>query len=312
MVGKINLDGFDSLVSVVLPTFNRARLIGRAIQSILSQNYTNFELIIVDDCSRDNTEKVITSFHDERIRYIRHEKNKGAVAARNTGIRAARGEYVAFQDSDDEWLPEKLGKQMKVFESAPLDFGVVYTSYWLIDNGTITYYPPLDIVKQTEGNIHDALLVTNFINTPTAVVKRECFEKAGMFENLPRLQEWGLWLRISKYYKFKHINEALINAYRQSDSISRNMDALIVARKYILNKYFGEISKKPKLLRQHYFDIGTFLCLNGEIAEGRKYFFRAMRTNPIDPKLQLSTLTSIFGQNVYDKVAVFYLRAKSQ
>jgi glycosyltransferase involved in cell wall biosynthesis len=267
----------------------------------------------VDDCSTDNTENVVRSFCDERIRYIRHEENKGAVVARNTGIKAARGEYIAFQDSDDEWLSEKLAKQLRAFKFGPPDLGVVYTSFWLIDSGSgrKTYCPPLD-VKQTEGNIHHVLLETNFISTPTAVVRKECFEKAGMFESLPRLQEWDLWLRISKHYSFGHINEPLVNAYLQPDSISRNMNAFIIARKYILEKYFDEISKKPKLLRRHYFDIGTLHCLNGEIEAGQSYFFKAIRINPFDAKLFLSTLVSIFGLGAYNKVASVYLRAKAQ
>jgi glycosyltransferase involved in cell wall biosynthesis len=245
------------------------------------------------------------------MRYIRHEKNKGAVAARNTGIKAARGEYIAFQDSDDEWLSEKLEKQVRAFKFGPPDLGVVYTSFWLIDSGRKTYFPSSD-VKQTEGNLHQALLEANFIGTPTAVVRKECFEKTGMFENLPRLQEWDLWLRISKHYCFKHIDEPLVNAYCQPDSISRNMNDFIVARELILEKYFDEISKKPKILRRHYFETGTILCLNGEIEAGRNYFFKAMRINPFNAKLFLSTLASIFGLSLYNKVVAIYLRAKEQ
>jgi len=298
-------------VSIIIPTYNRARLLGRAIQSIINQTYLNFEIIVVDDCSRDNTENIVRRFCDERIRYIRHGENKGAATTRNTGINAARGEYIAFQDSDDEWLSEKLEKQINAFKFGPPDLGVVYTSFWRIDRGRKTYIPSSD-VKQTEGNIHDALLEKNFVNTPTAVVRKECFEKAGMFENLPRLQEWGLWLRISKHYCFKHINEPLVNAYRQPDSISRNINAFIMARKYILDKYFNEISKKPKLLGKHYFEIGTLLCLNGDIEAGRNYFFKAMRIHPFNAKLLLSTLVSIFGLKTYNKLAVLYLRAKAQ
>ena len=105
-------------VSIIIPTYNRAHLIGRAIQSVLNQTYQNFEIIVVDDGSTDNTEEMIKEFqkHDKRIKYIRHEKNRGGAAARNTGIKVARGEYIAFQDSDDEWLPEKLEKQMDVFQ----------------------------------------------------------------------------------------------------------------------------------------------------------------------------------------------------
>ncbi len=95
-------------VSVVIPTYNRAHLVGRAIQSVLNQTYHDFEIIIVDDGSIDNTEDVVKSLNDPSIRYTRHDQNRGGSAARNTGIKMARGEYVAFQDSDDEYLPEKV------------------------------------------------------------------------------------------------------------------------------------------------------------------------------------------------------------
>lgn len=298
-------------VSIVIPTFNRARLLRRAIQSVLNQTYSNFEIIVVDDCSSDNTEDAVRSIRDERILYIRHEKNKGAFEARNTGIKAAKGKYIAFQDSDDVWLPEKLDKQMKVFDSASRDIGVVYTSFWLIHNSSRTMHPPSDI-RQTEGNIHEALLEANFVGTPTAVVRKECFEEAGLFENLPRLQEWSLWLKISKRYCFKHINEPLVNAYQQPDSISRNTDAYVLARKRILEKYFEEISKKPKILKRHYFEIGTLQCLDGEVKEGRNCFFKAIRISPLDAKLLLSTLASIISISVYSKVVAIYLRIKSQ
>ncbi len=299
------------LVSVVIPTFNRARLLSRAIQSILTQTYQTFEIIVVDDCSNDNTAEVLRNIRDKRIKYVRHDKNMGGAAARNTGIKASQGEYIAFQDSDDEWLPSKLEKQMNEFEIGPPNLGVVFTGYWLNDQNRRTCRPPL-YLKKTEGEIHDALLEANFVATPTAVVRRECFEKAGFFESLPRLQEWELWLRVSKFYSFRHIDEPLVNAYHQSDSISRNTKAFIIARKFILAKYFKEISKKPELLKQHYFDIGTLLCLNQEVAEGREYFMWALQINFFDVKIILSTLASIFGQRAYDRISALYLRSKGQ
>jgi glycosyltransferase involved in cell wall biosynthesis len=298
------------LVSIVLPTYNRANLLGRALRSIINQTYSNFEVIVVDDCSNDATEHVVKSFRDERMRYIRNERNMGAVLSRNTGITAGRGKYIAFQDSDDEWLSTKLEKQMNAFNFGTPDLGVVYTSFWLIDKGKKVFVPRSDL-KHTEGKIHSDLLWENFVTTPTAVVRKECFEKVGMFENLPRLQDWALWLRISKDYRFEHIKEPLLNAYRQPDSISRNINAFIVARKYILHKYFEEISKKSKLLGKHYFEIGVFLCLSGDIEAGRKYFQKAIRAHPFDAKLLLSFLASFFGLTIYTKLAVLYLRTKT-
>jgi glycosyltransferase involved in cell wall biosynthesis len=297
----------NPLVSIVLPTYNRAHLLRRAIQSILNQTYQNFEIIVVDDCSSDNTEEVVKSFCDERIRYVRNKEHKGAPFSRNIGIRIACGEYIAFQDSDDEWLPKKLEKQMDVFKNSSRELGVVYTSFWRIGEGRRFRVPPSNF-KLNEVDIHEILLETNFIGMPTAVVRKECFEKVGLFdETLPRLQEWDLWIRISRYYHFKHIDEPLVICYLQPDSISRNINAHIQALKHILNKYFEEMSKKPKILGKHYYEIGTLLCLNGNIQEGKSYFFKAVKTYPFNMKLLFSMALSLLGQEAYNKVATTYL-----
>jgi glycosyltransferase involved in cell wall biosynthesis len=293
-------------VSIILPTYNRKLLLGRAIQSILDQSYQNFEIIVVDDCSSDNTDKFVKSIKDKRIQYIQLKKRKGANIARNTGIKAAKGDYIAFQDSDDVWLDRKLEKQMKAFKESPEDIGVIYTSRINLADGKKSIIPSPDI-EPKEGNLHDILLKTGFIATPTAVVKRECFAKVGMFdENLPREQDWDLWIRISKHYRFKHIDEPLVKSYLQTDSISGNTNSWIIARKLILEKYFDEISKKPEVLSDHYYWIGTALILNGEIKVGRSYFLKAIRLYPFKITLLLSTLASLFGLKTYNKALNFW------
>lgn len=116
-------------VSVVIPTHNRSSLLRRAIQSVLDQTYQDFEIIVVDDASTDDTEAVVKGFADERIRYVRHSENRGEAASRNTGIRLAKGEYIAGHDDDDVWLPPKLEKQVKAFEKASPKVGVVSPDY---------------------------------------------------------------------------------------------------------------------------------------------------------------------------------------
>jgi len=297
----------DLLVSVILPTYNRAHLLRRSIQSILDQTYQEFEIIVVDDCSSDSTEEVVKSFHDERIRYIRNEKHMGAPFSRNVGIRVARGEYIAFQDSDDIWLPRKLAKQINAFKNGPKELGVVYTSFWRIEGNKGICIPQPNF-KRSEGDVHEILLETNFIGTPTAIVKKECFEKVGMFdEKLLRLQDWDLWIRISKYYHFKHINEPLAICYLQHDSISRNINAYIQALKYIVEKHFEEMSKRPKALGRHYYEIGALLCLSGKMREGKSYFFKAVKTYPFRIKLLFSIVFSLIGQKMFNKVAAIYL-----
>ena len=151
--------------------------------------------------------------------------------------------------------------------------------------------------------MHDILLREDLdLGTPTAVIKRECLEIAGIFdERLPREQDWDLWIRISRHYLFKHIDEPLLISYSQTDSITRNMNSLIIARKLILEKYFEEISKKPELLSYHYQSIGTALFLNGEIKAGISYFFKAIRRYPIKTFLLLSALAFLFGHKLYRK-----------
>jgi glycosyltransferase involved in cell wall biosynthesis len=269
-------------VSIIIPTYNRAQLIGRSIHSVLNQTYQDFEIIVVDDGSTDNTAEVIKKFQEKekRIRYIKQARNKGAAAARNTGIKNAKGEFIAFQDSDDEWLPGKLEKQMNVFENASPEVGIVYTGFWRIENDKKTYIP-FSWVKQKEGNIHKELLKGNFVTTQSIVVRKKCFEKAGMFdENLPRLQDWELVIRLSKYYDFKCIDKPLMISYYTSNSISSNQDALIIAQKLILKKYFGDIKKNKKVLANHYLGIGINLCANREIEEGESYFIKAFKTYP--------------------------------
>ena len=115
-------------VSVILPAFNRVSLLGRAIDSILSQTYSDFELIVVDDCSTDNTEQFVAELasKDGRIRYIKHSENSGVATARNTGIDLSAGRYIAFQDDDDEWLPDKLERHVAILDSLPNDVVMTY------------------------------------------------------------------------------------------------------------------------------------------------------------------------------------------
>ena len=112
----------DGLVSIIMPSWNTGRFIAESIKSVLKQTYQNWELLIVDDCSTDNTDEIVAGFNDKRIRYFKNEKNSGAAITRNRAIREARGEWIAFLDSDDLWAPEKLTKQLGIYEGAWLCF----------------------------------------------------------------------------------------------------------------------------------------------------------------------------------------------
>lgn len=121
----------DGLVSVIMPSWNTDRFIGESIQSVINQTYTNWELIIVDDCSTDSTDNVVASYKDDRIRYLKNKKNSGAALTRNRALREAKGEWIAFLDSDDLWMPEKLEKQINFMKENK--YALSYTEYEKID-----------------------------------------------------------------------------------------------------------------------------------------------------------------------------------
>lgn len=304
---------FRNKVNIILPTYNRAQLIARAIKSVLNQTYRDFEIIVVDDGSTDNTEEVVKKIDDKRIRYIRHKENKGAAAARNTGIKASKDQYIAFQDSDDEWPPEKIEKQIIAFENVSPKVGVVYTGFWKTQDNKKVYMPSFNI-KSKEGDIHKSLLKGNFIGTPTTLIKRECFERTGMFdEKLPILEDWELWIRISKYYHFKYIDAPLLISHYSPGGVNEpSFPIKVKALKLILEKHFNDIKKDMKVLAGHYFYIGHVLCLSGKIVQGRNYFIKAIITYPLDIRFFLLTLISLFGQSAYTKIRKFYRRFLSR
>ncbi|MCK4891386.1 MAG: glycosyltransferase family 2 protein [Candidatus Pacebacteria bacterium] len=297
----------NPLVSVIIPTYNRARLLKRSVGSVLNQTFQDFEIIIIDDGSTDNTESIIKSFSDPRIKYIKNEKNIGANAARNIGIKISKGKYIAFQDSDDEWLTNKLEKQIRTFETASLKVGVVYTGRLWIKNGKKIYIP-LKRVKQKEGNIHKELYKSSFITTSVILVKKECFKKSKVFdENLPRFQDWDLVLKLSRYYEFKFIDEPLSLSYHTQNSISTNSDALIKAFEIIKKKHFKELNNK--LLAKHYFRIGNILCSSGELKQGRGYFIRSIRLDPLNISLVIFFF-SFLNQKYFSKFENTYIRIR--
>jgi glycosyltransferase involved in cell wall biosynthesis len=289
-------------VSVIIPTYNRAHLIGRAILSVLRQSYQDFEIIVLDDCSTDNTEELIDEMKkkDKRIRYIRHEKNKGPAVARNSGIKNAKGEYIAFQDSDDEWLPEKLEKQIKIFRKEKHNIGVVYTGMLRIRNNKIKNIPP-KFIKKNEGYIHKELLKGNFIGNPSVVIRKECFKKIGYFNViLPCLEDWDLFIRISKFYNFKYIPENLVISHYTENGVNEKPFYInIRAIETIIENNLDDFKNNKMALSNQYFNIGLTYCLNGTTEKGRKYLIKAIKLYPYNLKYFLTILTTLFGNDFF-------------
>jgi len=213
-------------VSVVIPTYNYGRFIADAIGGALGQTLEPFEIIVVDDGSTDDTEKVVRGFGD-RVRYIRQE-NAGVCASRNRGVAESKGEYVAFLDADDIWLPEKLEKQIAKF-AEDRDIGLVHCGMREFDGETgDTIQLHLD---GGEGSIADNLLLWKepVIVGPggTVVVTREAFEKSGGFDTEMKVgEDWDFCYRMARKFKVGFVPEALVNYRSHSASAHRNVNEM--------------------------------------------------------------------------------------
>ena len=239
---------------------------------------------------------------NERIKYIRHEKNKGGSAARNTGIKGAKGKYIAFLDSDDEWLPEKLEKQIKAFENEDSRVGVVYAKI-INENGEFLNKN----AAKCEGFAFRQLLSSNLVGTVSSVmVRSECFQKVGGFdETLPSCQDWDMWLRLARHYKFHFIPEVLVKYFKQHEPrIGTNPEAVIAGRKAIFRKFQTDIENQGRGVKaEHYLRLGSYLCRLGRMKEGRQNLLQALLMCLWNPKYFIYFFASILGKRTYLKLA---------
>lgn len=296
-------------VSIILATYNRGHLLDRSIKSVLNQTYQDYELIIVDDGSTDDTEKLVQNFNSEKIKYIKHKKNKGNPTARNTGIRLAEGDYIAFQDDDDEWMPEKLERQINAYINEPPEVGVVYSQHNSID----IHNDPLPQLKvaQREGYIFGQLLNENHIPPQTSLIRKECFSTVGMFdERFLRMQDWELFLRISQHYRFKFIDEPLVTVYDQPGGQHEKFERIIVSLKRVLDMYCSQIKQDRKTLAKYYYRIANLSCTIGKLNQGRLYFLKSLRAYPLDIVIIGAFLVSLLGDKTYNTIAAVYRKRR--
>ena len=297
-------------LSVVIPTHNRAGTIERAIQSVLAQDVESLEVIVVDDASTDGTEQVIKALGDQRIRYIRHDTNRGAPAARNTGIAAANGDLIAFQDSDDEWMPDKLAKQLQLFEAGGSKVDVVYSGFSRLSPQARVYIPEPWVVHK-RGNILQQLLRGNFISTQTIVLRRECLEKSGLFdEQMPRYQDWDLAIRLAKHYPLHLVDEPLVIVHETAGNISSDDAAGWRALELILEKHHDIFQNNPGILCTHLFKLGHAKCLQGRMAAGRGDILTALKFWPWRGKAWMALFATLFGPRAYEYAASWMERAQ--
>ena len=225
------------MISIIIPTYNRGYIIKDSINSILKQSYKDFELIIVDDGSTDNTKEIVSSINDDRIRYIRYEDNKGACYARNVGIKESKGEYITFHDSDDYCYEDRIKLQYEniINSKSDVDFCdfETYCDGNYLHNNLSIY---LKLLIKMHGYYY-AACYKNYIGTPTILVKRDVLLDNLFDESLPRLQDYDLILRLLSKYKVSHTKKVLLRQLIQKDSITKNNEKGIKTIDLLLDKY---------------------------------------------------------------------------
>jgi len=216
----------DPLVSVIIPTYNRADLVVQAVESVINQTYGRMEIIVVDDGSTDNTREVLEKYQ-EKINYIYQERSERC-RARNKGFAHCRGDYMAFLDSDDLWLPTKIERQVEALNEKP-DVGLVYTGVEFIDTHGNPYDGDLSWDAPKRQVLYEDLMTNNIVTgtTSSAMIRRTCFEKVGLFdESMNTCEDLDLYRRIARYYKFHKIDFPLVKFRIHPGNTQHNASAM--------------------------------------------------------------------------------------
>lgn len=289
-------------VSVIIPCYNYSHLVGRAIESVLNQTYRDLEIIVVDDGSTDECREVVEKYR--QVRYI-YQVNQGPNAARNKGIMvASSSEFIAFLDADDEWLPHKLEKQIKVMDTRPL-VGLVYSKIYTIEECSGAIIGTSRHHFFHEGHVMEKLFMHQFVPSPTPLIRRNVFERVGCFD--PKAigsDDWEMWLRISAHFEFAYVSEPLAK-YTVHKSWGSHTTYLTYERDMLafFDKAVREYPEKLgplQNLRLFTFTqkLGWYLVRNGESKAGLERLRRAVSYCPLRFKTYLFIALSLIGPSM--------------
>jgi len=241
-------------VSTIMATYNYGQYLAGAIESALVQTYSDHELVIVDDGSTDDTPQVIASYRDNpRVRYFRTD-HVGQPAAKNYGIGQAQGELIAFLDADDLWQPEKLARQLPLFDASP-DVGVVYSRFEMIDSqGALLAYDQPELYR---GDVLAQMFRQNFVGFSTCVVRRAVFEDVGKFnERIPMAIDYELWLRVARKWRFDYVDAPLLLYRTGHANLSQRSEERLQIALEIMDRFVASVGDDPRLsqpaIRQAY------------------------------------------------------------
>lgn len=277
---------YELIFSVIIPTYNRANLLPRAVQSVLNQTFEGFELIIVDDNSTDETKKVVEDFDDERIIYEQREVNGGVSAALNTGIRRAKGQFICFLGDDDEFLPQFLAETHKAFDVAPDSVGFAWCGIRRVKDtprGEVVYEEKVwQLEYQSSKQAY--LPYVSALGSGYLTVRRTCFDAIELFdETLVVAADTDLILRLACNFDYMAIPKILVKIHKHVETQltdPRNFLKRLEAHKQILQKNLACLERHPNLWREFHRRVVYFSYRFGDRKQGRKYIMRMIRAFP--------------------------------
>lgn len=300
-------------VSVLINTFKRPVLVEKAIRSVLEQDEPDFELLVLDNSSPDNTGEIVKSFNDPRVRYIRHEP-LGIAVARNLAVREAKSEFVAFVDDDDMWLPNKIRVQLEVFKNSGPDVALVYGGFqWFDDSGKIlhTHHP------QLRGSILEDLLWQKDPFTASAsnpMMRRSVILELGGYNERKDFsgEDWEFYLRLAERYRIECTPEVVVKIRQHAGPrLSTNNHRGAATLELMVMDRFKEIFERNGKLRSYYLQkIGGKYVRAGDLQEGRRYLRRAAFTKGVNTVALGQIALSFMGQGIYHRAHRAYQSAR--
>lgn len=299
-------------VSVVIPTYNRAALIGRAVGSVLAQTAGDLELIVVDDGSTDNTAAVVRAVQDPRLIYLPQPQNLGVSAARNIGIRAARGEWVAFLDSDDRWRPQKLQRQLQDLQHSGFAGVAAYCRMCRTDGRHVIEVP------QGEGGRHDgavpwpSLLTDGLWFCQTWLVRREALLACNGFDERMHIwEDWDLLLRLSQRGAIRYLPEVLVESQVSPDSLVGRHENRPASLRLLQQKHAALFARDPAVAAHHAYTRARYELLYGDWRAGWRALAQAIRMQPLRPRGWALFAASLSGRNGLQHLAEWAKQRKA-
>ncbi len=288
-----------STVTTVITSYNKGPWLGEAIDSALLQEIDHHEIIVIDDGSQDNSRQVAESYGN-KIRYV-HQENAGQVAAKNRGIELSTGNFIAFLDGDDRWLPTKLAKQLEKFESDP-EVGVVYTDRLKFREDQIVLASNKLGHTPREGHVTEFLIYDMFVPFSTSMVRKSFLDQAGwMSLDCPIAPDYDLWLRMSLVCKFAYVDEILMEYRTGIDSIGNRVKSKIdytikIQEDFVENYFAGKFPYRRSLQRAYfskYRSAGNFHLSQKNNWAAFKFFLKAARHCPLDLRIYKNIVRSM-------------------